>query len=751
MFNCGKSSYHVRMNRFFSWALVALLVLPMGLIAQDRQLTVRDIWASREFFPEFPSSFRFMQDDRYYTTLDASDAEGARIVRYHIEDEKDKSTLVNLDEISFGADVKGSEISDYEFTPDESHIILKAGVESIYRRSSKEITFIYNRNSKNLAVLHDGKKVGNATVSPDNKRVAYTFENNLYYHDLASNARVQITFDGKYNNIINGSTDWVYEEELSFVRAFAWSPDSRYLAFYRFDESNVKEFNMAMYGSLYPKDYKFKYPKAGEKNAVVSIMIQDIQGGKSAQADLGEETDMYISRMTWTPDGKLALQRLNRFQNQVDVMLADPSTGKTETILTERTETYFEAEAYYHASADRWHFLENSTDFIWASERSGWNHLYRYSRDGEVKTQLTSGEFNVMDIEGVNEADGKVYFMSSEISPLERHLYEVQLDGSKKKRLTKERGTHKVTFSSAYSYFIDNFSNINTPTKSLLRNRKGKTVKTLLDNSKLAENFKGLNLKHAEFKTITTEDNVELNACMLKPADFDANKKYPVLMFCYGGPGSQEVLNAWGSGDHFNYLWHQMLTQKGYIVMIVDNRGTGARSLEFKNATYKQLGKLEAIDQIASAKWLQGQSYVDPDRIGIWGWSFGGYLTSLCMVKGNGVFKMGIAVAPVTNWRFYDTIYTERYLQTPQVNATGYDDNSPINFARDLKGNYLLIHGTADDNVHYQNSLEWVDALIRANKQFDSFFYPNRNHGIYGGITRYHLYTKMTNYVLENL
>jgi dipeptidyl-peptidase-4 len=740
------------MNRIILWALAALLALPTSLLlAQDRQLTLRDIWISREFRPERPNSFRFMQDDRYYTTLDIDSEENLTIARHHIEDEKDNTVLLNLSEIDFGQGVQGNEIEDYEFTSDESYIILKAKISRIYRRSNKAVTWVYNRQNEDLTVLHDGEKVSNATVSPDNKKVAYTFENNLYYHDLALGSRVQITFDGKYNHIINGSTDWVYEEELSFVRAFQWSPDSRYLAFYRFDESGVKEFNMAMYGSLYPEQYKFKYPKAGEDNAVISIMIQDLQAAKTATVDLGIETDMYISRMIWTPDGKLALQRLNRFQNQVDVILAEPQIGASTVILTEKTDTYFEAEAYYHADADRWHFLENSTDFIWASERSGWNHLYRYGRDGKLKMQLTDGDFNVMDIAGINEKDSKIYYISSEISPLERHLYEVSLEGKRKKRLTKTDGTHRVTFSPAFTYLIDNFSNITTPTQSLLCNQKGKVVKTLINNKRLAENFNRLNLEHAEFMKIPTEEGIEMNACMMKPADFDPNKTYPVMMFCYGGPGSQEVLNAWASGDHYNYMCHQMLTQKGYIVVIVDNRGTGARSLAFKNATYKQLGKLEAIDQINAAKWLGSQSYIDATRIGLWGWSFGGYLTSLCMVKGNGTFKMGIAVAPVTNWRFYDTIYTERYLRTPQVNAAGYDNNSPINFAKDLKGNYLLIHGTADDNVHYQNSIEWVDALIRANKQFDSFFYPNRNHGIYGGITRYHLYTKMTNFVMENL
>ncbi|MFK7969445.1 MAG: S9 family peptidase [Bacteroidia bacterium] len=739
------------MNRIIFWAFAALLAFPVGLLAQDRQLTNRDIWASGEFYPDFPNSFRFMQDDHYYTTLEREEGGINGIVRSHIEDEADKKTILDLSGLDFGKDIEAGNIADYEFTPDESHIILKAKVEQIYRRSSKEITYVYNRESKALSVLHDGQKVGNATVSPDNSMVAYTFDNNLYKHNLTNNTRIAITDDGKYNNIINGSTDWVYEEELSFVRAFKWSPNSQYLAYYRFDESEVKEFTMAMYGSLYPNQYTFKYPKAGETNAKVLIRMHDLKTGKAVDADLGTETDMYISRMTWTPDGKLALQRLNRFQNRVDVMMSDPATGATKTILTEKTETYFEAEAYYHADADRWHFLKNSSDFLWASERSGWNHVYRYTRDGELKNQLTSGDFNVLDIKGVNEQDGKLYFISSEVSPLERHLYEVGLDGKKKKRLTKKEGTHNITFSPAFTYFIDSYSNIKTPTQSNLCNRKGKVVKTLIDNQRLTENFGKLNLKHAEFMTITTEDNIDLNAWMIKPADFDASKKYPVLMFCYGGPGSQTVTNEWGAGSHFNYLWYQMLAQKGYIVVSVDNRGTGARSQQFKNATYKQLGNLEAVDQIASAKWLQGQSYVDPDRIGIWGWSFGGYLTSLCMVKGDGIFKMGIAVAPVTNWRFYDTIYTERYLQTPQVNAKGYDDNSPINFARGLKGNYLLVHGTADDNVHYQNSMEWVDALNKENKQFDSFFYPNRNHGIYGGITRYHLYTKMTNFVLDNL
>ncbi|MEL6589182.1 MAG: S9 family peptidase, partial [Bacteroidota bacterium] len=614
--------------------------------------------------------------------------------------------------------------------------------ESIYRRSSKEVVFVVRRSDQTVQALHEGQKVSNATISPDGNMVGFCFENNLYLHNLSSEDETQLTFDGKWNELIYGSTDWVYEEELSFAKAFAFSPDGQHLAYYRFDEGHVKQFTMSFYGSLYPDLYEFKYPKAGEQNAFVSIHSYDLKSKKHTRMDVGPEQDQYIARIKWVGPETLGIMRLNRLQNQCDVLFANATSGDSEVILSEKAPSYIEV------SSDKWHFLDDSEDFLWQSEQDGYNHVYRYNRQGEVVSQLTKGEYEVSNVVGVDEENNKLYYLSTEISPLERHLYVVNLEGKKKKQLTSEPGTHRVSASSAFQYFTDSYSSTTQPGITRLLNAKGKTIEVLEDNSKLKGKIDQLAIKAPEFFDFQTEDGTTLNGWMIKPEDFDASKAYPVLMFVYGGPGSQTVTNSFGA---FNYMWYQMLAQQGYIVVSVDNRGTGARGRAFRTATYPQLGKYETMDQVSAAKYLASQSYVDGDRIGIWGWSYGGYMTSLCMTKGGGVFKMGIAVAPVTTWRFYDTIYTERYLKTPQLNPEGYDENSPLNFADGLEGKYLLVHGTGDDNVHYQNSMEMVTALVDANKQFDSFFYPNKNHGIYGGYTRYHLYKKMTDFILTNL
>ncbi|MEM8892243.1 MAG: prolyl oligopeptidase family serine peptidase, partial [Bacteroidota bacterium] len=421
----------------------------------------------------------------------------------------------------------------------------------------------------------------------------------------------------------------------------------------------------------------------------------------------------------------------------------DTEDKKTHTVLTEVSDTYVR-----EATDDKWHFLSEDKGFLWLSEIDGYQHIYHKASDGSAIAQLTKGEFEVEEILGVDEENELIYFLSTEVSPFERHLYSINFKGKKKKKLTDTAGKHSITVSSALNYFVDSYSTQTKPGVTRLVNNKGESLKTLVDNATLEQRLSKLDIKAPEFFSFTTTEDIDLNGWMIKPTSFDPAKKYPVLMFVYGGPRSQEVLNEWGS---FNYLWYQMLAQQGYIIACVDGRGTGARGRDFATVTYGELGKYETIDQIEAAKYLGDQAYIDADRIGIWGWSYGGYMTALCMTKGNGIFKSGISVAPVTNWRFYDTIYTERYLKTPQLNPSGYDQNSPINFANQLQGKLLLVHGTGDDNVHVQNSMEMINALVASNKQFDLFFYPNRNHGIYGGYTRYHLYKKMTDFVLENL
>ncbi|MCB0835835.1 MAG: S9 family peptidase [Bacteroidetes bacterium] len=724
--------------RKFNLLLLFSLFAFSGLQSQER-ISLENIWLYYRYYPTYVSEFKWMNDDQYYTILE----EDRAISRFSIENEQKVDEILNLSELNLG----GNTVESYEFSADENAILLKTGVEAIYRHSTRETCFIVDLKSKKITPVNQGKKISNPTFSPNGSKLGYVFENNLYYQDANTGKVTQITFDGKPNAIINGATDWVYEEEFAFEKAFAWSPDGKQIAFYRFDESEVREFSMEVYGSLYPGQYRFKYPKAGEKNAVVSIHVFDLTSNKTVMADLGPEKDQYIARIKWTQSSdELAAMRLNRLQNQVDVLLINANTGKSNVILTEKSETYIK-----EATDDKWFFLKESEDFLWTSEMNGYNHIYRYGRDGELKKAITEGNYEVSGIVGIDEENDRIYYMSKEDSPKENHLYTISLKGKKKKKLTTVAGVHEITASSRYNYFVDTYSNLDQPPVTDLKDSNGKVIKVLENNENLSATVKNLSIQKPEFFNFQTSEGVTLDGWMIKPADFDSAKQYPVLMYVYGGPGDQKVLNEWGTSRTFDYFWYQMLAQNGYIVACVDNRGTGGKGRDFRAVTYANLGKYETIDQIEAAKYLGNQSYIDASRIGIWGWSYGGYMTSLCMTKGNGLFKAGIAVAPVTNWRFYDTIYTERYLKTPQLNPSGYDENSPLNFAANLQGAYLLVHGMADDNVHVQNSIEWVDALVRANKQFDMFFYPNKNHSIFGGYTRYHLYKKMTDFIFDNL
>jgi dipeptidyl-peptidase 4 len=501
---------------------------------------------------------------------------------------------------------------------------------------------------------------------------------------------------------------------------------------------------MQTWGKLYPEDYRFKYPKAGEKNSTVSIHIYDINTAETTHVDTGNEQDIYLPRIYWTNDpGKLAYLRLNRLQNEIDLLYADATTGNSRVILKEEAKTYVDLD--YN---DDLRFLEGNAGFIRTSEQDGFKHIYHHDNTGKLIRQLTSGSWEVTNLVGVDEKAKKIYYVSTEISPLERNLYVINWDGKGKKLLTPQKGTHSINMSKDFKYYIANFSDVNTPLQVTLNTSAGKLVKVLEDNSALRERITQFAYRSREFFNFNTVDGTSLNGYLIKPADFEAGKKYPVLMYVYGGPGSQNVTNAWGG---LRDWWHQHLAAEGYIVACIDNRGTGARGRDFKHVTYANLGKLETEDQIAGAKYLSELSFVDPARIGIWGWSYGGYMSSLALMKGNEIFKAAIAVAPVTTWRYYDTIYTERYLQTPQLNPSGYDDNSPITHVNKLKGNFLLIHGTGDDNVHFQNAVDLVDALIKADKQFETMYYPNRNHGISGGNTSWHLYQLMTDFLKRKL
>jgi dipeptidyl-peptidase-4 len=575
-------------------------------------------------------------------------------------------------------------------------------------------------------------------------KVAFVKNNNLYIKDLITDQIEAITHDGKQNHIINGNCDWVYEEEWEFSQAYQWSPKGSYIAYYRFDESQVKEYNMPFYNSnnTYPSDYKYKYPKAGEANAIVSIKIFNVEHKNTITADIGSETDQYIPRIKWTTHNEqLCIYRMNRLQNHLDLLLTEASTGHSATI-------YQEDNKYYVPVDDNIAFIPNTTAFIFTSEKSGYTHLYHYDWTQQSMTQLTNGNWEIDNIIGIDVPHKTVYFTAGIAHPTERQLYSINWINKKMETLTHQPGVHQITPCIGYQYFVDKHSGYNNVPIYTLINNKGAAVRVLEDNKTLQETLNQYNLSPITTLQIPNGKGEMLNAWMIKPPHFSPDKKYPVLLYQYSGPGSQEVMDKFPVG---NYFWHQMLAQKGYIIVCADGTGTGGRGEAFKKKTYLQLGKLESDDQIAVGKYMAQQHYVDAARIGIWGWSFGGFMSSICIMKGNEVFKTAISVAPVTNWRYYDNIYTERYMRTPKENAAGYDENAPEKMAKLLKGNLLIIHGTADDNVHFQNAIMLTDELIKANKQFESEYYPNKNHGIYGGNTRQQLYQRMTNYILKNL
>ncbi|QCK16733.1 S9 family peptidase [Mangrovivirga cuniculi] len=724
------------------FSLFLLLCLPVLFInAQVKPLTLEDIHHSRKFSPNGVYGINWMNDGRYYSKLVSSE-NGRQIVKSDILSDKVVETIVDSKDLKL-EDGNTLNFSSYSFSADESKLLLQSNRESIYRRSYKAEYYLYDRETKQLLPLEKGEKISYATYSPNGEKVAYVKENNLYIFDISSEETTAITENGEFNKLIHGAADWVYEEEFGFAQAFKWSPDSESIAYLSFDEEDVKEYNMQKWGPLYPEDYKFKYPKAGEKNSEISLSVYNVNSGNNTSIDLGEEKDIYIPRFYWTPNSDLAFIRLNRHQNHMELMLAIDE-GKTKTILEETSDTYVDIEY-----TDELIFLANGEQFLKPSEKSGFKHIYLYDMEGNEIRQVTEGEWEVSTLYGYDENTKTLYFTSREVSPLENHLYSIKINGKKKKQLSEESGWHGANFSPDFEYYIANYSSVNHPgLYRLYKSGQNEPMAVLEDNKKLQKvNEKYYQGKHSFF-SFETPEGVKLNGYEILPADFDPDKKYPVLMYVYGGPGSQTVTNrAGGSRER----WFHYLAQQGYIVVSVDNRGTGGRGKDFKHVTYKNLGKYEVKDQIYAAKYLAKKEYVDESRIGIFGWSYGGYMASLCLFIGNDVFNTAVAVAPVTTWRYYDTIYTERYLQRPQDNASGYDDNSPITHASKLKGNYLLIHGTADDNVHFQNAVDLQNELIKQGKQFDSFYYPGKNHGIYGGNTRLHLFEMITNYLNNNL
>ena len=663
------------------------------------------------------SGLRSMNDGEHYTI-----SRGGAVLRFSYTDESVCDTLY-----------KGR-FSSYALSPKEDMVVVGNNFRPVYRRSFYADYDIVTVPDGRM--VHSLKDIRDLSLSPDSKMIAYAKDNNLFIAELGGAERA-VTTDGEWNKIINATADWVYEEEYGFTKAYAFSPDSKKIAYLRFDESEVPMFEMMRFdGDLYNKPYTFKYPKAGDKNSVVELWLYDIATGQKTRIDVGAEKDQYVPFIEWTPAGELYFFRINRKQNHFEVVLCR-ETGEQKVIYDETSPTYVERPAL---STIR--FIDGDQFIVQNETATGWNHIYLHSVEKGLVRALTSGEWQVTSV--VEATKDKVYYMSTETSPLRRNLYSIDYKGKKKERLTEKDGTYSISPSKGMKYYISNFISASAAREVELRDGKGKLIRTLVENPEMEERLKTLPKK--EFFTFTTERGDKLNAYIIKPLDFDPQKKYPVLLTQYSGPGSQQV------ADSFSLGWENVMVANGYIVVCCDGRGTGYMGEHFKKQTYGNLGELEVEDQISFARYMASQSYVDADRIGIYGWSYGGFMALGCALKGDGLFKMSIAVAPVTSWRYYDTIYTEIYNGLPQENAAGYDDNSPINFADRLsdRTKLLIMHGTADDNVHFQNTMEMCHALNRAGKQYDMMIYPDQNHSMapsYSTLIR----EKMIQYTLDNL
>jgi len=724
----------MRINKFF----VVFLFIVALTNAQNKNITLEEIW-SYQFYQSGLQSLQSLNNGEEYIVQRFDRSSRTMLVETFSYATGEKTgELLNSSKIDGLANFE-----DFSLSGNEQKAILGQQVESIYRRSTKGLYWVYDLEDKSLIPVDDDK-IQEPSFSPDNSKVAFVKQNNLYIKDLGSKATTQVTTDGEKNKIINGITDWVYEEEFSLVKAFEWSPDGKYLAYLKFDESDVPEFSMDVYGTygndLYPKQQIFKYPKAGEADSKVSMHIYDVNTQTSTKVNLNNP--YYIPRLKWSKaDNLLSVQTTNRKQNKLDLHFVNTVDYSVQLIHSETDKAYVDV-------TDDLTFLDDNS-FIWTSEKDGWKHIYHYDSNGKLIDQVTDGEWEVTNYYGYNPKTKRIFYQSTETGSTNRGVYSIKLNGKSKVELSTEAGINSANFNADFSLYINTFNSIETPKAFTLNDAKnGKVIRKIKDNSALLKKLEDYNLPSKELSTITVNGN-DLNMWMIKPVDFDPTKQYPVLMYQYSGPGSQSVSNSFAG---INDFWFKMLANNGYIIVCVDGRGTGYKGRDFKKMTQLQLGKYELEDQVAAAKKLGQESYIDTERIGIWGWSYGGFMASNALFQANDVFSFAIAVAPVTSWRFYDTIYTERYMTTPQENPEGYDNNSPITHVDKFeKGDFLLVHGSGDDNVHVQNTMQLIEALVQANKQFDWRIYPDKNHGIYGGNTRLHLYNVMTNFIFNNL
>lgn len=732
-----------------NFIILFILFISIGYpVTAQKEITLEDIQMKGTFVPKTVENIRSMNDGENYTLLE----DNRRIVEYSYKTGEQVDVLFDLSTIE---NAPFRSFSDYVFSNDETKILITTNIERIYRHSFTAEYYVWNSVTNELDELSSKGRQQLATFSPDGDRVAFVRDNNIFIKSLRFGTESQVTYDGKQNEIINGAPDWVYEEEFYDVeyadtKAFEWSPNSDFLAFVRFDETNVSNHSMTIYegqypsyveNEIHPSEYTYKYPKAGENNSLVSVHVYEITSKTTIQVDVGEETDIYIPRLKWTVDGEdLGVMRLNRRQNELDVLLANPYTGETRSFFTEKNDKFIDENFL-----DDFIFLPGNEYFIVTSERNGYSHLYLYDRLGFFVKQLTDGEYDVTDFYGFDTDKEIFYYQAAKESPLRREVYYISLDGKKEGKLSTQEGVNEAEFSTNFKYYIDYYTSTNEPNLVTLHSIDGKQIRVLEDNAELKEELTDYSISPKEFFTFTTSEGNELNGWIIKPVGFENSEKYPVVMTQYSGPNSQEVLDEW-SVDWYNYL-----AQEGYVVACVDPRGTGARGEDFRKVTYLQLGVLESDDQVEAAKYLGTLPYVDKDNIAMWGWSYGGFISLMSMEKGGDIFKAGIAVAPVTHHKYYDTVYTERYMRTPQLNPEGYNTATPFANPEGITGQLLIMHGSADDNVHLQNTMEFTEALVQANIQFDMAIFTNRNHSIYGGNTRMYLYQKMTDFLNTNL